>query len=225
MKFLIKYASRGRPDKFKNTLRLYREHLSRRHAIEFVISLDSDDTTMNCPAIKSLLENTPNCSFYYGNSKNKIEAINSNLDDKEFDILLLASDDMLPVARGYDDIIITLMRQSFPNLDGALHFNDGRQGETLNTLSIMGYNMYKHFGYIYHPDYYSVFCDNEFMDVTRLMKKAVYNPKIIIKHDWTDYTGIDALHLKNESYYSRDKMVFEKRRSLGYPPDSILDRL
>jgi hypothetical protein len=225
MKLLIKFPTRQRPDKFRNTMKLYQSMLSRKNEYEFVISMDEDDATMNTEPMKKFLRNVPHCSFYYGHSKNKIEAINANLEDKKFDVLLLASDDMIPIVRGYDDIILQHMKRHFPEMDGCLHFNDGRQGENLNTLSIMGYYMYKHFGYIYHPDYYSLFCDNEFMVCTQMLGKVHYVPKVIIRHDWTTYTGADPLHYRNETHYRRDQMLFEQRKQLGFPFESVLDRI
>lgn len=69
---------------------------------------------------------------------------------------------MIPCQKGYDNIIAVNMNKYFPNMDGALHFNDGRVGNSLFTLSIMGKKLYDQFGYIYHPDYKYTYCDNEF---------------------------------------------------------------
>jgi hypothetical protein len=150
-----------------------------------------------------------------------VQAINANMNDRNFDVVLLASDDMVPAIEGYDDIICTKMQEHFPNLDGCLHFNDGRVGRELNTLTIMGKKMYDHFGYIYHPDYVSLWCDNEFHDVTVAMGKSVYIDQVIIRHAWIDVTGHDSLHRHNESYHGKDKRVYEKRRNAGYPKASI----
>jgi hypothetical protein len=187
--------------------------------------MDENDKTMNTPAMRDFLSRIPDCHYFYGNSKNKIEAVNADLAGREFSIVLLASDDQIPVTNGYDAIIVNHMLKNFPNLDGAVHFNDGTRGRDLNTLSILGFNLYKHFGYIYHPDYYSLFCDNEFTDVTKTMGKSVYVPQTIIRHDWIRYTGQDALHYRNEQYYQRDQQVYETRKQYGFPSESVLDRM
>lgn len=157
-KILIKYPTRQRPKIFKEILNMYYNKLSGKHDYYFVITMDCDDPTMNNDDIRNFLNTKKNIKYCYGDSKTKVQAINAHLEDEIFDILILASDDMVPVVHEYDDIIVNEMIKNFPNMDGSVHFNDGRVGRTLNTLSIMGYNLYKEWGYIYHPDYVSLWC-------------------------------------------------------------------
>jgi hypothetical protein len=86
-----------------------------------------------------------------GRSCGKIGAINRDMDlAPPFDILLLASDDMIPIVKGYDRII----RDNMPlDTDRVLHFNDGHRTDSLNTLCILGKKYYDRFGYIYYPEY------------------------------------------------------------------------
>lgn len=221
MNLLIKYPTRNRKDVFFKTFDLYYNKLSGKHNVEFVVSMDADDSSMNQSAVHSFLDSKKNVCYCYGENKGKVQAINANMQDRDFDVLLLASDDMIPVVDGYDDIICTKMQEHFPELDGCLHFNDGRARSELNTLSIMGKKMYEHFGYIYHPDYTSLWCDNEFHDVTVAMGKSAWVDQIIIRHDWVDATGQDSLHRHNESFHHKDKRVYEKRRAAGFPKASI----
>jgi len=223
MKFLFKYPSRSRPAKFMHILEKYYNMLSGKHDFEFRITMDSNDDTMNNETIKSYLNSKKNLKYFYGNSRSKIEAINANMEDAQFDILLLISDDMMPMVQGYDDVIVYHMQKNFPDLDGALHFNDGLQGKNLNSLSIMGKKMYDNFGYIYHPDYMSLWSDNEFMEVTSKMNKVVYVDQVIIKHVWEGYGHIaDALYKKNEKWFNRDKYIFDKRKMAGFPKESVI---
>ena len=67
------------------------------------------------------------------------------------------------------------MTELYPNTDGVLWFNDGNQGNRLNTLCILGKKYYERFNYIYHPDYTSLWADNEFMDVANLLNKQIFN--------------------------------------------------
>lgn len=219
MKILIKYPTRKRPDKFIPAFDLYYKMLSGKHDFQFMVSMDNDDVSMKNDKILKFLD-LPHVSYNYSNNKTKVQAVNADMSNLYFDILLLASDDMLPLAKDYDDIIIQNMLRFFPLLDGCLHFNDGFKPQ-LNTLSIMGVNLYKHFGYIYHPDYISLWCDNEYQEVTERANKAVYINETIIKHEWTNYTGIDELHKHNEQFYLKDKQTFEKRKALNFPKESV----
>lgn len=220
---LVKIPTRARPDKFRNQFDKYYSMLSGELKVKFVVSMDADDHWMNNDDMKWWLSpangGRQNIFFYYGNSKTKVQAINADMQHhQDFKILLLASDDMTPVQKGYDKIIYDDMLKHYPNLDGALHYNDGRVGNRLLTLSIMGKKMYDYFGYIYHPSYISVFCDNEFHDSVYALQKCVYIDNVIIKHDWVNYTGQDALHKRNESYYRQDGRTYDRRKRINFNP-------
>ena len=220
---LIKIPTRGRPDKFRNQFDKYYSMLSGELKVKFVVSMDTDDTWMNNDDMKWWLSSAnggrQNIFYYYGNSKTKIQAINADMQQhQDWKILLLASDDMTVIKQGYDKIIYDDMMKYYPNLDGALHYNDGRVGKQLLTLSIMGKPLYDYFGYIYHPSYISVFCDNEFHDSVYGLGKCTYIDNVIIKHDWVNYTGRDKLHLRNESYYPQDSRTYDRRKRINFLP-------
>lgn len=219
-RLLIKFPSRSRPGRFMETFGLYKNMLSGMHDVTFVLSFDKDDITMNNKAMHSWLEKQgENVKWFYGNSNSKISAVNADLDRGwDYDVLLLASDDMIPVKAGYDDIIMKDMAVCYPDFDGVLHYNDGKRGEALNTLCIMGKKYYDRFGYIYHPSYTSVFCDNEFTDVSRLLHKVTYIDNVIIRHYWIEI-GVDALYMRNESpdFYSKDGKNYQERKDKGFP--------
>ena len=157
-----------------------------------------------------------------GKSKNKIDACNRdiNIVSEEFrwDILILASDDMTPLYKGYDTVIRNNMKKYYPDTDGVLFFNDGFRKNNLNTMCILGKNYYQRFNYIYHPSYISLWCDNEFMEVANILKKQTYFNDILFKHDHPVNTGEkrDSLYNKNESYFNIDKQNYLKRKSLNF---------
>ena len=77
-KILIKFPTRERPEKFFQVLSLYYKKAKDVSNIEFLISCDLDDTTMNNPDVIKKLENAKkhiNLNYYIGNSKTKIEAV------------------------------------------------------------------------------------------------------------------------------------------------------
>lgn len=216
MKILFKYATRGRPEWFKETLEKYYSKLSGNHKYLFIISMDHDDTTMNNPEMQTYLKSKEDLVYYYGKNGTKIEAINADMEGWDFDILVVVSDDMTPVISGFDAIICKDMLRWFPDMDGALHYNDGQTASALISLSIMTKKMYDRFGYIYYPEYDSLWCDNEFMEVVYGLKKCVYLDKIIIRHDWLK-KGRDAVYDRSEAAYNTDKRLFERRKAEGFP--------
>lgn len=216
MKLLFKYASMGRPELFKQTLQKYYSMLSNQHPFEFIITLNEDDLTMNTEDVKQFLHSFSNLKFKYGKYSTKIEAINADMENADFDILIVISDDMIPIVLNFDDVIVRDMKQHFPNLDGALHYNDSIQNENFITQTIMGKKLYDYFGYIYNPIYKSFSCDCEFTDIVRIRNKVVYIPKMIIKHE---HKGDDAdnTYRKNSSFLKRDQMIYLNRKAQGFP--------
>lgn len=212
MKLLIKFPTRERPKKFFEVLDLYYSYL-RDLNFQFIISCDVDDYSMNNLETIKKLKTYPNLKYYFEKNTSKVEAINNNLKNVSFDILLLASDDMIPIQPGYDIVIKEKMLENFPDTDGVIWFNDGFQGSNLNTLCILGKKYYERFNYIYHPDYKSLYCDTEFTIVSKKLNRAKYFDNIIIKHQ--QYSIIqkepDDLYQRNDSLEPIDKKTFQIR--------------
>jgi len=219
MNLLIKFPTRGRRNKFLKVFNTYQKKLSGNNSVKFLISLDTDDDEMNSDVVKEVLSQYGNTLVIYGNSENKIHAVNRDIDKiNEWDIVLLASDDMIPQVNGYDEVIITKMKYHYPDTDGVLFFNDGFQGNKLNTLCILGKKYYDRFGYIYYPEYKSTWCDNEFMDVANLLGKQTYFEEVIIKHEHPDwgYGSSDEIHKSNYENLNYDKNVYNKRKEVNF---------
>ena len=215
MKFLLKYPSRGRPDWFQETLAAYYSKLSGKHEYQFVITLDEDDASMNTAPMRNWLNAQRNLNYNYGIHKNKIEACNADVPDGGWDVLVLVSDDMTPLVQDFDDVIAQDMERYFPNLDGALHYNDG-VARTLIRLSIMGKKLYQRLGWVYYPAYRGMWCDNEFTDVVREWGKCWYTDNMIIRHDHQKH-GYDDIYRKGEASYHADRQVYEWRKAKGFP--------
>jgi GT2 family glycosyltransferase len=222
-RILVKFPTRSRPDRFLRTLEQWRGGLSGLHDVLFLVVADADDPTMNTPAMRAKLESMGSVVFHVGRHRTKVEACNAEVGKHPFDILLLAADDMLPVAPGYDAIVARDMRERFPGLDGAIHYFDGCcQDPKLLTISVMGRSLYERFGYVYHPEYLSLFCDNEFTDAVRAWGKCHDSPDRIIRHDHIRKTP-DALYKRNDTFY-RDQAVYLRRRAAGFPAPGDVQR-
>jgi hypothetical protein len=240
-RIVIKLPTRNRPQKFLAVLDRYINFCSGAQDVHFVISADHDDMTMNNQNMQGVLNRLRNqvqdrIHLAYGSSKSKIEACNANLDivtRLKPDIIVLASDDMIPVVHGYDDIIAKDMGKHYPDTDGVLHYDDGFSGkDKLITLSILGRKYYERFGYIYHPEYKSVFSDDEFTQVARLLNKVTYIDRCIIQHQWVGIPYVqasrgeiapetirrDPLHERNESQdmYNHDRAVYERHKANNF---------
>lgn len=220
MKILLKMPSRGRPDKLISILQQYLEYAADKDNIYILISLDSDDPTVSSDLLLKLYKLHDKMGIHVGKSGGKIFACNRDMEYADiWDILVLASDDMHPEVRGWDSILRYEMQRLYPDLDGVLWFSDGFQKEKLDTMCILGKKYYDRFGYIYHPSYKSIFCDNEFTLVASHLNKISYSPQILFRH-MHPYFGnafVDETYIENEKYNTEDALTFEIRRAQGFP--------
>jgi hypothetical protein len=161
--------------------------------------------------------------IFYGHNRSKIEACNANIRDVDWDwdIIVLVSDDMMPQIRGYDDILRTHMLSRFPDRNGILWFDDGCQGNNLNTLCIYGRAFYDARGFLYDPVYKSLFCDTELTDHCRMQfaDRCLYIPYCIIRHEhpgagYSQY--MDALYDRNQKFWNEDMYTYISRKAYAY---------
>ncbi len=217
MRLLVKLPCRERPQKLIQRIEEY-QSLSFDKSIKYLVSLDSNDITCNNAHVLSSLKEL-NCVVYVDNSFSKIHAVNRDIEKVNgWDILVLASDDMVCQLNNWDLILSNEMESIYPDTDGVLWHSDGYVKERLNTMCIMGYDYYKRFNYIYHPEYQSLFCDNEFMEVANKLGKQTYFEQVLFAHEHPS-NGVgfmDKLYRKTESFYLIDKRTYEQRKSRNY---------
>ena len=237
MKLLVQFPTLSRQFKFLQCLSKYVNMASGLHEITFNINCDHNDPTMNNSEAKKKItdiflhqtqkQNLAKYNVHFDKGTSKISAINDHIEPDLYDIIICASDDMIPQVDGWDEDIAKAMKEHYPNLDGCVHFNDGYTNGKLITFSILGRELYKHFGYIYHPDYKSLYCDNEFTQEVIRMDKVQYIDKIIIKHEHygeqenSNSGDLDFSAQKTLAYSGRDGVVFEHRQHLGFPKERV----
>jgi len=237
MNILIQFPTYKRREKFVDCFEKYVKLSSGKHKLRFNINCDLDDTSMvdivNNTKIHELRKERYDhisSNINYDKDTDKIKAINSHINPKlfNFDIVICASDDMIPQVQNWDDIIVTAMNENFPDLDGCVSFHDGYVDGDLITFSILGRKLYEDFGYIYHPDYKSLYCDDEFtQEVSRRNCVAYIKDKMIVQHAHYGEEGninsghYDSAAEKTLAYAGRDGIVFNKRKELGFPKERI----
>ncbi len=223
---LIKFASRSRPEKFFNVIdQLYAKADDSTRVI-VLCTLDEDDPFMyNQEVVKRLIElknqHPETFIFNFGQSQNKIDAINRDLElvEGRWSILVNMSDDFEVCYQGWDTKIISDMEDHFPDTDGVLHYSDGYTHEKLCTMSVMGRAYFDRFGYIYHPSYKSLWCDNEFTVVAKNLKRYVYIDDVIARHQHPANVGgvVDDQLRLTESFNDEDYHNFCIRKAKNFP--------
>jgi hypothetical protein len=214
MTICYSFASRSRPARFFETLDNIIVN-SASNDFFVVAKLDDDDMTMNDPLIlNKIADYYPMVQVRMGASKSKIHAINRDIEGYKYDILICASDDMRFRTHGFDDII----RKHMPvNLDGFLHMKDDYAKDRICTVSILGRKYFERDGYIYHPDYYSMWCDDEATAVAKARGCYIEVPGQIEHLHYTNdrKAAKDELYWRNDTY-NADKAVFEERKARGF---------
>lgn len=185
---LVKYATRGRVDRFFEGMETIYNLASQTDYIRVLITADEDDLTMNNDDIKERISKYKNAHVIYGKSNNKIHAINRDFDiipdsHKNWNILANFSDDMRFTAPMWDDYIRVHFNSVFPEtLDGYMAYLDPDTHGALSTMLIAGKPFIDRFGFIYDPQFVSLFCDNLVEDVARYLGKYHYTGFPIYKH-------------------------------------------
>ena len=86
-------------------------------------------------------------------------------------------------------------------------------------MPVMNRACYNLDGYIYHPSYESLWCDNEQTEVNtkrgilhRIDMEVFRNES----HHWGGSVKHDGLYYRNNKPFSRDERNFKRRKQLGF---------
>lgn len=216
MKILYNFATRSRPIRFFKALDNIKEMSASDNYI-VLAKLDEND-----PSNYEPIKEYPYCIIVSGYSKSKVHAINRGIIPDGWDILINMSDDIRWTVKGFDDII----REDIED-DIFLHYPEPfadsqcakQHKPPISVLSIMDKKYYDRFGYVYHNDYTSLWCDEEATEVARRLGRHKWVGKMIFSHDHPQAgkAAMDMQYRVTESFYSNDKRVYNKRKAMGFP--------
>lgn len=220
-KILFKYPSRERPERFFKSLDSLYSNLDDKENFHVSCTLDTDDLTMNNQEVVDRINGYQNISIEWGLSKSKINAVNRNIPNYPFDILVVHSDDMIFHTYGADTMIRVDMANHFPEFDGILHYPDQDAKEYLATMYIAGRKWWEFRNKnIYHPSYKSLWCDNEEMAVAKKMGKYFYCGYQINHHLNPAYIQNnmerDTLFNRQQNDWNEDELNFNTRQSRNF---------
>lgn len=220
MRILVKYPTRQRPKIFLTRLREWASAATDLSEVTFLVSIDEDDASMTDDVIAVANKIARDVRIFRGPNKSKIAACNADVDKiPNWDVMLLISDDMFCRRSGWDAMIRRQMYLRFPDTDGCLWFHDGTRQKEICTLSCIGRKYYDRFGYVYHPSYFSFFCDNEFTEVAKMAGKIEFIDQPISTHEhpaWNGGMKRDDLYAKNNRYWKQDEANYHARKANGF---------
>lgn len=216
LKILIKYPSRGRPERFFKSLDSIYNNVHDLDNFHVSCTLDEDDMAMNCKDVVDRINTYRNISISWGLSESKIHAINRDLPEYG-DIIVVHSDDMLFTFYGFDQII----REAFSDsLDWLVHIPDNDAKDALATMYIAGRSFFDRFGYIYYPGYKSLHCDNEIMEQSQKLGRYKFvNCPGIIWHGNAAYGHMpkDEMFIKQQVIgWTEDQELYNQRKANNF---------
>lgn len=217
MKILYKFPSRSRPEKFFNTINNIINMAMLKDYI-IIASLDIDDISMNNFEVIERCKQFFQLEIKWGKSQNKIDAINRDIPKDGWEIVVVISDDMEIVQPGFDVAIVNDVLDNFPNLDCAIHYEDGFPHDPILSVPIYTKKYYDRFGYIYHPSYQSLFADEEAYLVAKKLGKLYSSASKLFKHNHPAWIGgeIDNQLKHTQSLWPIDRNIFLKRKQNNF---------
>lgn len=213
---LVKYTTRGRKERFFDGMDSIYNLCSRPDFIRTIITADEDDLEMNNDEVKERIKLYPNSHIVYGVSTGKINAINRDFDKlpddfKDWKIIANFSDDQRFSIYAWDDYIRADFNTVFPEkFDGYMAYLDTDTHSALSTLYIAGRAWFDKFGWVYDPQFISLFCDVLMEDVAKKLGKYHYTGYTIYKHLCPSY-----------GHLSEDKQ-FRDQQDIGWDIDNKL---
>lgn len=220
MRILYKFPSRGRSKKFFAALDNIHS-LSTHDDWGVLATLDEDDPEMYNKGVIQRLSWYYRVNPAFGKSTSKIHACNKDMElAGDWDIVVLMSDDQEFLVKGFDSLIVEHMKKYFPDGDGVLHYPDTHGRWELSVLSIMGRKYYDRFNYLYFPGYESMWADNEYTDVAKILNCWRFIPMRIYehKHHIWGYCMADALNVRNDNtaLYVKDNQLYCQRKAHNF---------
>jgi len=216
MKILFKYPSRGRVERFFDGLDSIVNNMQDMENFHISCTLDEDDPEMHRMEVMQLIQEYPNTSIEWGLSWSKIQAVNRSMPKTDWDIIVVMSDDMRISFYGFDTLLRGFINEYIPDMDGLIHVPDQDAKEALATMYIATRKYYDRFGYIYHPSYKSVFCDNEVQEIAKKTGKYFYFSCFgLIKHLNPAYGHLpkDVMFIEQQNCWQEDEANFIKRKA------------
>lgn len=206
------HPSRGRAKKAFNTYSEWILKASQNFIIEHILSADSDDNEIEI--YKAIFNNviiSDNCCV--------VEATNIAAKKSKGDILVYLSDDFYCPEK-WDESIVEAFgnRISEPCL---LKVDDCLQSFAVKvlTIPIMTRHLYNKLGYFWHPEYKSMFVDEDLWWTCDNNNWIIKVPYLRFEHHHpaNGKAKTDETYTRSSANWNQGKEIFAKRKSLNFP--------
>jgi glycosyltransferase involved in cell wall biosynthesis len=215
MKITILHPSRGRAQKAFETYQYWMSKASGKIEIEYILSIDVDDNQQ--PEYSRIFMGVDGVC-YTASNRNVVDATNVAASHATGDLLIYLSDDF-KCPQDWD-ILLYDKYLSGPVL-ALIKVDDCLQGFDVPvlTIPIMTRYLYITLGYFWHPEYKSMFVDQDLYEVCKKHGWIINAPQLKFPHEHCSIGKAerDETYIRSEKNWDQGKELFAKRRAAGFP--------
>lgn len=213
VKISLIHPSRGRAQKAQQTYDYWLKQSSGKIEIEHVLSIDSDDAQKN-----KYFGLFPSSIIKQGGNTCVVEAANVAAKLSTGNILIYLSDDF-KCPENWD----MLLAERFAGVKTPmlLQVRDGINefGTACLTIPVMNRLLYKKLGYFWHPNYRSMFVDNDLFHTCQNNNWLTGAPDLVFEHEhWVNKKApVDETYTKSEANWKHGEKLFNERKAQNFP--------
>lgn len=202
------HPSRSRPEKALSTALKWTK--SAGVTVEHILSLDESDPLKN--------EYGYIHKSFTNNNSSVVEATNAIAKQANGDILIYLSDDFDCFENWGVKVVEQFKDENRPLL---IKCDDGLQGfyVPVLTIPIMNRSLYERLGYFWHPEYKSMFCDEDLYWTSFKLAALKMCPQIKFEHQHPSNGKApnDETYTRSAMNWDQGKALFTRRKSQGFP--------
>lgn len=177
--------------------------------IEYILCLAGNDPTLD--RYQANFYGT-GATIVISEQNGLIKQVNEAARHSTGNLLVAVSDDFV-CPEHWDTILLTALEGKE---DYVVKTQDGLQ-PFIMTLPIMDRAFYNRFGYIYHPDYFHMYGDEELALVGKILGKTI-TLDVLFQHNHysTGANPKDEVNQKNDSFMMVDRETFKARKEKNF---------
>lgn len=218
------HPSRGRAEQARRTIDLWLSRASGTRKIEYILSVDSDDSQAGLYFFGKgfpLGKNADIIKVLMHENKSVVEATNHAAKHATGEIFIYLSDDF-ECPQNWDTIIIESVRNLCPKQpEWLLKVDDCLQPfhADVVTIPIMSRALYNRLGYFWHPGYKSMFVDQDLLHTCinnnwLLLDESLKFPHL---HYSNSKAPMDETYKASSAHWDSGKAFYHKRKQLKFP--------
>ena len=211
IRFSLLHPSRGRLERAAQAIGEWTARRSGDHSVEHILSVDTDDDVAGYRRVAD----AAGVRLVVNANRSVVDAANAAARTATGDVLIVVSDDF-GCPDGWDRALAEVLGD---RRDVAVLVHDGIDGRIM-TLPIVGRALYETLGYVYHPAYVSMFCDDDLTHTAAAMGRLVDARHLVFphRHFSVGSSAPDATYARQNSNAAwwHGWRVLEKRRANGF---------